>query len=137
MAEKPPLTYEEIRRILHRLEPLLAERRIIRVGGQAVAFWTRYLESQSGRLESESGRPTAADSLTSKDIDFEGSARSVTHAATLLAAFVNSTVPDYTTRSTNSTASLDSTADGKRPRASCVPAPTAGKDRAQPQRRFK
>lgn len=78
VAEKPPLTYEEVRRVLHLLEPLLAERRIILVGGQAVAFWARYLAPQSLAL-------TAAGALTSKDIDFEGSAQSVTRAAVLLA----------------------------------------------------
>jgi hypothetical protein len=60
------------------LDPLLADRRIILVGGQAVAFWGRYLAHRSLEL-------TAAGVLTSKDIDFEGSAQSVTRAATLLA----------------------------------------------------
>lgn len=78
MADKPPLTYEEVRRVLHLLDPLLAERRIILVGGQAVAFWGRYLAPRSLEL-------TAAGPLTSKDIDFEGSAHSVSRAATLLA----------------------------------------------------
>lgn len=78
MPGKPPLTYEEVRRVLHLLEPLLADRRIVLVGGQAVAFWGRYLAPRSLEL-------TAFGVLTSKDIDFEGSARSVTRAATLLA----------------------------------------------------
>jgi hypothetical protein len=78
VAAKPPLTYEEVRRVLHLLDPLLAERRIILIGGQAVAFWARYLAPRSLEL-------TAAGALTSKDIDFEGSAQSVTRAATLLA----------------------------------------------------
>jgi hypothetical protein len=59
VAEKPPLTYGEVRRVLHLLDPLLAERRIILVGGQAVAFWARYLAPKSLEL-------TAADALTSK-----------------------------------------------------------------------
>lgn len=78
MPDKPPLTYEEVRRVLHLLDPLLADRRIVLVGGQAVAFWGRYLAPRSLEL-------TPAGALTSKDIDFEGSAQSVTRAATLLA----------------------------------------------------
>jgi hypothetical protein len=54
---KPPLTYGDVRRVLHLLDPLLAERRIILVGGQAVAFWARYLAPRSLEL-------AAADALT-------------------------------------------------------------------------
>lgn len=79
MAAKPPLRHEEVQRVLRRLEPLTASRRIVLVGGQAVAFWMRFLQSRFDEL-------AHVEPLTSKDIDFEGSSRSVRQAAELLAA---------------------------------------------------
>lgn len=79
MTVKPPLREEEVARILSLLEPLSDDRSIVLVGGQAVVFWTRFL----GERSSEVG---ALAPLTSKDIDFEGSARAVRRAADLLAA---------------------------------------------------
>ena len=78
MPDKPPLTYEEVRRVLHLLDPLLADRRIMLVRRAGRRVLGRYLAHRSLEL-------TAAGVLTSKDIDFEGSAQSVTRAATLLA----------------------------------------------------
>ena len=77
MGAKPPLRHEEVQRVLALLEPLTANRRIVLVGGQAVAFWMRFLQE---RGEFEHDEP-----LASKDIDFEGSAQSVRRAAELLA----------------------------------------------------
>jgi hypothetical protein len=37
VADKPPLPHEEVQRILRQLEPLIAERRVVLVGGQAVS----------------------------------------------------------------------------------------------------
>ncbi len=74
---KPPLPHEEVERILRTLEPLSVERRIVVVGGQAVAFWMRFLGPKT-RV------PALADPLTSKDIDFEGSARAARQAGALL-----------------------------------------------------
>jgi hypothetical protein len=56
---------------------LAEDRSIVLVGGQAVAFWTRFLQERSPEL-------AAMAPLGSKDIDFEGSARSVRRAAELL-----------------------------------------------------
>jgi len=78
VAGKPPLAYEEVQRILRLLEPLSAARSIVLVGGQAVAFWTRFLQERSSEVA-----PFAA--LASKDIDFEGGARAVRRTAELLA----------------------------------------------------
>jgi len=102
VAGKPPLSYEEVRRVLHLLDPLLAERRIILVGGQAVAFWMRYLAPLSPEL-------TAPGALTSKDIDFEGSAQSVTRAATLLAGRPKLATIDDNTPNTGIVLFTDST----------------------------
>jgi hypothetical protein len=74
----PPLTESEVRQILLALEPLSADRRIVLVGGQAVAFWTRFLAARSSD-------PELRLPLASKDIDFEGAARAVIEAAILLA----------------------------------------------------
>lgn len=60
------------------LEPLARDRSIVLVGGQAVAFWSRFLRGTSND-------PALAQPLTSKDIDFEGSSRAVRQAAGLLA----------------------------------------------------
>lgn len=79
MTAKPPLRHEEVQRILGLLEPLSADRSIVLVGGQAVAFWTRFLGERSSEV-------AAFAPLTSKDIDFEGSARTVQRAADLLGA---------------------------------------------------
>lgn len=77
MADKPPLPHEEVQRILRQLEPLIAERRVVLVGGQAVSFWMRLLQPRSEQL-------ALAEPLTSKDIDFEGGAQAVRRAADLL-----------------------------------------------------
>lgn len=79
MSAKPPLRHEEVQRILALLEPLSADRSVVLVGGQAVAFWTRFLQERSSEV-------AAFAPLTSKDIDFEGSARAVRRTADLLAA---------------------------------------------------
>jgi hypothetical protein len=52
MSAKPPLRHEEVQRILGLLEPLSVDRSIVLVGGQAVAFWTRFLQERSpmGRI---------------------------------------------------------------------------------------
>jgi len=77
VADKPPLSHEEVQRILRQLQPLIAERRVVLVGGQAVAFWMRLLRPRSKEL-------ARREPLTSKDIDFEGSAQAVRRAAGLL-----------------------------------------------------
>jgi len=79
VSVKPPLRHEEVQRILGLLEPLSVDRSIVLVGGQAVAFWTRFLRERSGEV-------AAFAPLASKDIDFEGSARAVQRTAGLLGA---------------------------------------------------
>ena len=88
MAEKPPLRPEEVRRILRDLRPLSEERRIILVGGQAVAFWAVFFE-MAGDAEEEL--------FTSSDIDFEGAPRSARRAGKLLGGEVRiATIDDHT-----------------------------------------
>jgi hypothetical protein len=79
MIAKPPLRHEEVQRILGLLESLSFDRSIVLVGGQAVAFWTRFLRERSNEV-------AAFPPLASKDIDFEGSARAVQRTAVLLGA---------------------------------------------------
>lgn len=77
MAAKPPLDELEVRRVLRLLQPAVRENRIVLVGGQAVAFWQRYLQPFSAALRQ-------LEPVTSKDVDFEGSARAAARAAKLL-----------------------------------------------------
>ena len=89
MAEKPPLAPEEVRRILRELAPLSEDRRIILVGGQAVAFWAVFFELTTP--------PAELELFTSKDIDFEGAARSARKAGELLHGDVRiPTLDDHT-----------------------------------------
>ena len=74
--EIPPLSIEEARRILLRLEDVLASGETILIGGQAVALWVSYFEPLLGGLE--------ADRVASKDIDFQGSSTLLAQAAALL-----------------------------------------------------
>jgi hypothetical protein len=86
---KPPLRPEEVRRILRDLKPLSEERHIILVGGQAVAFWAAFFELEKAATEEKL--------FTSKDIDFEGAARSVRRAGELLGGEVRlATMDDHT-----------------------------------------
>ena len=89
MTDKPPLRPEEVRRILRDLKPLSEQRRIVLVGGQAVAFWAAFFESEG---------PAAEEKLfTSKDIDFEGAASSARKAGELLGGEVRiATIDDHT-----------------------------------------
>lgn len=76
MTEPPPLPREEVIRILVALGPLSDQRRIVLIGGQAVAFWSSYLRIP--------GSSDEARIYTSKDIDFEGARRWVHQAGSLL-----------------------------------------------------
>lgn len=79
MAAVTPLSNEEVERVLLLLGPLTADRSVVLVGGQAVAYW--------GVLGVSDRMPALAP-LTSKDIDFAGSARAARHAASLLGGSV-------------------------------------------------
>jgi hypothetical protein len=78
MPEQPPLPRGELERILGQLEPLVSERRVVLVGGQAVAFWAEYLSKPGLQL------PVVA----TKDIDFEGARTVAQRAGKLLDAKV-------------------------------------------------
>jgi hypothetical protein len=58
----PPLSPQEVQRVLHRLQELTDEGRTVVVGGQAVYFWAYYLSKQQPTLLR--GAPP-----TSKDLD--------------------------------------------------------------------
>lgn len=89
MREKPPLQPEEVRRILRELAPLSEDRRIVLVGGQAVAFWAAFFKLKPRSAEQEV--------FTSKDIDFEGAARTARKAGELLNGEVRiPTIDDHT-----------------------------------------
>lgn len=77
-AQPPPLRPEEVQRVLGRLAPLIQDTQIVLVGGQALAFW-------SARF---AGHGAGIGAVSSKDIDFEGSADSARRAAKLLDAKV-------------------------------------------------
>lgn len=93
MAAKPPLRHEEVKRVLRVLAPLTTDRRVVLVGGQAVALWMRFLAGRSEEL-------AFAEPLASKDIDFEGSAKSVRVAAELLGGRMKLTTMDDNTPNT-------------------------------------
>ncbi len=75
---KPPLSGEEVERVMGLLAPLSESAQIVLVGGQALAFWSARFAEPAGEII-----PVA-----SKDIDFEGSADSARRAARLLNAKV-------------------------------------------------
>ena len=115
MAEKPPLRPEEVRRVLRELAPLSEDRRIILVGGQAVAFWAVFFELTTPAVEREI--------FTSKDIDFEGAARSARKAGELLDGDVR--IPMLDDHTPNTGSSSLGTAEGAG--APYANAPAAGK----------
>lgn len=78
-AAKPPLKQSEVRRVLRVLAPLSEDKRIILVGGQAVAWWARFLKPKVPGLP-------LVNVLASKDLDFEGGVTAAKKAAELLDA---------------------------------------------------
>ena len=105
MPEKPPLRPEEVRRILRKLAPLSEDRRIILVGGQAVAFWATFFKLKPRSAEQEI--------FTSKDIDFEGAARSVRRAGELLGGDVRIPTIDHHTPNTGMVLFKDSDGEAR------------------------
>ncbi len=72
----PPLRLEEAQRIIARIEEIVRERRVVLVGGQAVAIWTAYLHRRlTDRLIAQ---------VVSSDLDFLGNADDVQRAGKLL-----------------------------------------------------
>ena len=97
MAQRPPLPREEVLRILARLSPLAVDHRIVLIGGQAVAWWTYFLDVADRSKELEI--------FTSEDIDFEGAARSAKLAADLIGGEVHFPKPHHITTSTGRSSS--------------------------------
>jgi hypothetical protein len=79
-TEPPPLKIEETERIIARLEQVVRDRRVVLVGGQAVAIWASKL---GGRIAD-----TLVDAVASRDIDLLGNSRDLRQSAELLDARV-------------------------------------------------
>lgn len=79
-VELPPLKIDETERILARLEQVVRDRRVVLVGGQAVAIWASKLEDRIA--------DTLVDAVASRDIDLLGNASDLRQSATLLDARV-------------------------------------------------
>jgi hypothetical protein len=76
----PPLSLEEAQRIIARVEEVVRERRVVLVGGQAVAIWTAYLHSRLTDV--------LIAQVASSDLDFLGNADDVRLAGQLLGGAV-------------------------------------------------
>ena len=79
-AELPPLKIDETERIIARLEQVVRDRRVVLVGGQAVAIWASKLE---GRIAD-----VLVDAVASRDIDLLGNSSDLRQSAELLDARV-------------------------------------------------
>jgi hypothetical protein len=79
-AELPPLKIDETERIIARLEQVVRDRRVVLVGGQAVAIWASKLE---GRIAD-----ALVDAVASRDIDLLGNSSDLRQSAELLDARV-------------------------------------------------
>lgn len=79
-AEPPPLKIDEAERIIARLEKVVRDRRVVLVGGQAVAIWAAKLEDRMA--------DTLVDAVASRDIDLLGNSSDLRRSAELLGARV-------------------------------------------------
>jgi hypothetical protein len=79
-AELPPLKIAETERIIARLEQVVRDRRVVLVGGQAVAIWASKLEDRIA--------DAIVEAVASRDIDFLGNSSDLRQSATLLDARV-------------------------------------------------
>jgi hypothetical protein len=79
-AELPPLKIDETERIIARLEQVVRDRRVVLVGGQAVAIWAAKLEDRIA--------DTLVDAVASRDIDLLGNSSDLQQSAELLGARV-------------------------------------------------
>jgi hypothetical protein len=79
-AELPPLKIDETERIIARLEQVVRDRRVVLVGGQAVAIWASKLD---GRIAD-----ALVDAVASRDIDLLGNSSDLRQSAELLGARV-------------------------------------------------
>jgi hypothetical protein len=79
-SELPPLRIDETERIIARLEQVVRDRRVVLVGGQAVAIWASKLEDRIA--------DTLVEAVASRDIDLLGSPSDLQQSAALLDAHV-------------------------------------------------
>ena len=79
-AELPPLKIDETERIIARLEQVVRDRRVVLVGGQAVAIWASKLECRIA--------DALVDAVASRDIDLLGNSSDLRQSAELLDARV-------------------------------------------------
>jgi hypothetical protein len=79
-AELPPLKIDETERIIAQLEQVVRDRRVVLVGGQAVAIWASKLESRIA--------DALVDAVASRDIDLLGNSSDLRQSAELLDARV-------------------------------------------------
>jgi hypothetical protein len=79
-AELPPLKIDETERIIARLEQVVRDRRVVLVGGQAVAIWASKLEDRIA--------DALVEAVASRDIDLLGNSADLRRSATLLDARV-------------------------------------------------
>ncbi len=98
MPEPPPLPPGELERVLGRLESLVSERRVVLVGGGAVAFWAQFLSRPGLRL------PV----VVTSDIDVEGARTTAQRAGKLLDGRVTLPKPGRRTPLTGVVTFLDS-----------------------------
>ncbi len=79
-AELPPLKIDETERIIARLEQVVRDRRVVLVGGQAVAIWASKLEDRI--------TDALVEAVASRDIDLLGNSADLRQSAALLNARV-------------------------------------------------
>lgn len=79
-AELPPLKIDETERIIARLEQVVRDRRVVLVGGQAVAIWASKLEARIA--------DALVEAVASRDIDLLGNSSDLRQSAELLDARV-------------------------------------------------
>lgn len=78
--ELPPLKIDETERIIARLEQVVRDRRVVLVGGQAVAIWASKLEHRIA--------DTLVEAVASRDIDLLGNSSDLRQSGELLGARV-------------------------------------------------
>jgi hypothetical protein len=79
-AELPPLKIDEAERIIARLDQVVRDRRVVLVGGQAVAIWASKLEDRIA--------DKLVEAVASRDIDLLGNSSDLQQSAELLNARV-------------------------------------------------
>ena len=97
--EWPALSLDEAARIVARIEELVTQRKIILIGGQAIAVWGAQLADYL---------PATTNPVTSRDIDFQGDRNAVVHAAKLLGGTFSIPAFDDSTPQTGVACFLDS-----------------------------